>query len=188
MTNVAFIDTETLGLDPARHPIWEVAAIVDDTEHVWQLVTDDLARSSADPIAVEISGFDRRYDRNIAVNREAFIGEFCELVQGRHWVGAVPSFDEQRIRNMFLAFNAWPDRFPWHYHLIDVEAMAVGAIAWQRSGADDCGVTPFPETPLPWKSDDLSRLLGVEPPSGDDRHTALADARWAKAIYEWIMR
>ena len=36
----------------------------------------------------------------------------------------------------------------------------------------------------PWKSDDLSRACGVTPPEGDDRHTALGDARWVMAWYD----
>lgn len=36
-TALAFIDTETTGLDPDRNPIWEVAVIVDGIEHVWQV-------------------------------------------------------------------------------------------------------------------------------------------------------
>ena len=38
--NVAFVDTETTGLDPERNPIWEIAVIIpdgpDQGEHVWQ--------------------------------------------------------------------------------------------------------------------------------------------------------
>jgi len=44
---------------------------------------------------------------------------------------------------------------------------------------------PVPE--LPWKSDDLSRLIGVEPPGEDDRHTALGDARWAQRVWDAVM-
>lgn len=39
----------------------------------------------------------------------------------------------------------------------------------------------------PWKSEDLSRRVGVEPPGEDERHTALGDARWAERIYNAIM-
>lgn len=37
MTGPVFIDTETLGLDPRIHRVWEVAAIVDGHEHLWHL-------------------------------------------------------------------------------------------------------------------------------------------------------
>ena len=38
---------------------------------------------------------------------------------------------------------------------------------------------------LPWKSDDLSAALGVTV-SDEDRHTALGDAKWARAIYDAV--
>jgi hypothetical protein len=98
------------------------------------------------------------------------------LTRGRHLVGAVVSFDEERLRKLLRANGACPE---WHYHLIDVEALAVGWIA----GADQEAA----RLALPWKSDDLSRAIGVEPPSDEERHTALGDARWAKAIYEKIV-
>lgn len=39
----------------------------------------------------------------------------------------------------------------------------------------------------PWRSDDLSRLCGVEPPTKEERHTALGDARWVKRWYDHII-
>ena len=38
----------------------------------------------------------------------------------------------------------------------------------------------------PWRSDDLSRACGVEPPAPEERHTALGDARWVKRWYDRI--
>lgn len=49
----------------------------------------------------------------------------------------------------------------------------------QRVGVAD-------EIGLPWKSDDLSRACGVEPPTEDERHTALGDARWVMRLYDAI--
>ena len=69
---------------------------------------------------------------------------------------------------------------PATYHLIDVEALAVGWVcAWDRTDGRP-GITP------PWRSDDLSTALGVPPPAKDTRHTALGDAAWALAIYDHI--
>ncbi|HTE66667.1 MAG TPA: hypothetical protein VK736_10485, partial [Candidatus Binatia bacterium] len=76
----------------------------------------------------------------------------------------------------------------WHYHLIDVEALAVGWLSGLRSettlatGAY-AGFVPS----LPWDSDDLSRACGVEPASEAERHTALGDARWAMRLYDAIV-
>lgn len=36
------------------------------------------------------------------------------------------------------------------------------------------------------RSDDLSRACGVEPPTPEERHTALGDARWVKRWYDHI--
>ena len=80
----------------------------------------------------------------------------------------------------------------WHYHLIDVEALAVGYLAgrgwpldhWGDPGGETARM--FDPRNLPWKSDDLSAALGIRI-TDDDRHTALGDARWARAIYDAVM-
>lgn len=172
MTAVAFVDTETTGLDPDVHEIWEVACIVDDEERVWQLPVD-LGR--ADAVALRIGHFHERYCMTApTVAKRVFAEEFAALTRGRHMVGAVPSFDDERLRKLLRANGACPE---WHYHLIDVEALAVGYLR----GTNQMGMVD-----LPWKSDTLSRACGVDPPSDDDRHTALGDARWAKRLYETI--
>ena len=64
MTRPVFIDTETTGLDPDRHAIWEVALITPDgNEHVWQFPVDEM---SADPFALDIGRYwDRRWPDGI---------------------------------------------------------------------------------------------------------------------------
>ncbi len=187
MASLAFVDTETTGLDPDLHQIWEAAVIVDGQEYEWQLPVD-LGR--ADAVALRIGHFHERYlfdvdegGRHVerqAVPLDVFAAEFALLTRGRHMVGAVPSFDDERLRKLLRANGACPE---WHYHLIDVEALAVGYLngRWWSDG-NRGGV----EMALPWRSDDLSRECGVEPPNDEDRHTALGDARWAKRLYEAI--
>lgn len=193
----AFVDTETTGLDADRHQIWEVALIVDDDEHHWCLPVD-LGR--ADPAALRISGFHDRQcvygDLACKIDKShthvpvsGFATRFAGLTRGRHLVGAVVSFDEERLRKLLRANGACPE---WHYHLIDVEGLAVGYLAgvhdalvrYGRASSPD-GVHHPPMVSLPWKSEDISRALGVDP-AQFDRHTALGDARWAKAIYEAV--
>jgi hypothetical protein len=70
----------------------------------------------------------------------------------------------------------------WHYHLIDVENLAVGYLAGVGVATRQVGA-PKP----PWDSEELSRLVGVEPPSEEERHTALGDARWAMRLYDVVM-
>lgn len=224
MSGVAFVDTETTGLDSDRCPIWEIAVIVPDGpnegEHVWTqrlpllppgtvtkfedrvwrppgdpaagwmpLVADDAAPRSSSHITrwvVENTGITERYDHRRALSPFASIERFADLVDGRHLVGAVPSFDEERLRRLYRQYvDEHATRLPWHYHLIDVEALAVGYLAGL---AEFQGYDAFAGLPsLPWSSDDLSRALGVEPPAAEKRHSALTDARWARRIYENII-
>lgn len=185
MTGLAFLDTETTGLDPDRHEIWEVALIVGETEHVWQLPVD-LGR--ADSRALDVGRFhERRWAEHPTEDPDHVVGrldlpawcrDFARLTWGRHLVGAVVSFDEERLRRLLRANHTCPG---WHYHLIDVEALAVGFVV----GRDGLPVLPSGErgVPLPWNSRTVSSWVGVDP-DGFDQHTALGDAQWAKAIYE----
>lgn len=207
-----FVDCETTGLDPDRHEVWEVAlgmfASSDGTPYAdcagnpemfvqtWFLPVD-LTR--ADPIALDIGKFHERhpqgnntpwpwsteppsmyYEGSKLVEPEFFAQEFARLTHGKHLAGAVPSFDEERLRKLLLSQNVRPS---WHYHLIDVEAMAIGWKAGARS------LAPPQKLPagmsweiLPWKSEHLSMIVGVNP-DDFDRHTAAGDVRWAGAMY-----
>ena len=95
------------------------------------------------------------------------------VTHGAHLIGAVPNFDAEVLAALLRDNGLTPT---WHYHLVDVEALAVGWLcAWDgRSGIP------------PWRSDDISTALGVPPPAKDTRHTALGDAAWALAIYDHI--
>lgn len=202
MTTLAFVDTETTGLDPDRHEVWEAGLILryeDDTEveYCWQLPVD---LGKADAVALTIgryyerwNGFDNgrtavkygghsgKYER-LGVGAEGIAGfaaMFALLTHGAHLVGAVPSFDDAFLKRLLRANGACPG---WHYHLIDVEALAAGWLA-RHSLLDH--TEDFDARP-PWNSNDLSRAVGVDPDEFD-RHTALGDARWAKAIYDAVM-
>jgi hypothetical protein len=98
----------------------------------------------------------------------------AKRLNGKHIVKAVPSFDDVMLK-AFLRKNGHAPT--WHYHLIDVETLVPGALAQRGEPVE-----------LPWKSDDLSRAFGGEPPGDDERHTALGDARWAKRLYEAVMK
>jgi DNA polymerase III epsilon subunit-like protein len=199
---VCFVDTETTGLDPDRHEIWEVGLILpDDSEHRWFLAVD---LGQADPFALKIGGFHDRHPQGHNVTggeitmSVLFARQFARLTRGLHLAGAVVSFDEERLRKFLRANGACPE---WHYHLVDVEALVAGWIAGQQAAVSE--ISNLTGEPVlsdfecwtvaegiggepPWKSDDLSRAVGVEP-DRFERHTALGDARWAKAIYDAVM-
>lgn len=203
--DVCFLDTETTGLDPDRHSIWEVGLITPDArEHLWQFPVYEV---NADPFALDIGRWwDRRwstdnevdvlnaiYEADNAKSRRKNFPEdgkaikpdrrwcsyFRDLVGTSHICGAVPSFDEERLRRLLLANGVRPR---WHYHLIDVEALAAGYI--YGNWPDDLDKRSIAAPP--WDSNDLSRAVSVAP-GNFDRHSALGDARWAKAIYEAVM-
>lgn len=208
---LAFIDVETTGLDPDRHEIWEVALIlrveapgeeiarrsgagrivsrsmtlsqVVNREYLWQLPVD-LGR--ADPKALEIGGYHKRRGMLGAVQisqLSPFASEFARLTRGAHLVGAVVSFDEERLRKLLRANGACPE---WHYHLIDVEALAVGWLHGVVREYPGSRAADFIAQGLPWNSSDLSSVVGVDP-DAFEKHTALGDARWAMAIYDSVV-
>lgn len=196
---VIFVDTETLGLDSVVQPMWEVAAVMPGgSSRLWQLPVTEVEISLANPVAQELTGFEERYAMRpspgggrpwrlseMDVLLEDFVDDFGEMARDKHWVGAVPSFDEERIRSLFRRYGRLPT---WHYHLIDVETLMVAAVARDKDrGAVWAGNELFDPRALPWKSRDLSRAVGVDPDDYQPAHTALADARWARACWEAVM-
>ena len=146
-------DTETLGLG-INDPIWEIAAIrreSDGTENRYHFhVSDAEGRRLTPPDGFPDrfrADFDARYGKAPMGSRLDLAPLLRDLFRDRpHIVGAVPNFDTERIAHQFGVDG-------WHYHLIDVENLAVGYLAGRGE--------PLP--PLPWNSDDLSRAVGVTP-------------------------
>jgi DNA polymerase III epsilon subunit-like protein len=203
MTTLVFLDTETTSLDSDRGEIWEIGAIVRDEgsnefEYCWQIRPD---LSTADPMSLRIGRYFERIQYPLAEPGTALrhahprgIGkttarevaaDLALLLNGAHMVGAVPDFDARFLRRFFGRHGQC---FTAHYHLIDVEALAVGYLHAKafhdiaETGDDGgAGIT----LSLPWSSNALSTAVGVDPEQFD-RHTALGDARWAKAIYDAV--
>jgi DNA polymerase III epsilon subunit-like protein len=193
MTRIVFIDTETTSLRPDRRA-WEVGLIVrsedgtHDTEHHWFIDVRDLDLGNADVMSLKIGRFYERHPQiaaehlsSPAVRREdEAMRQIERLTRGAHLVGAVPNFDADVLGARMRANGICPS---WHYHLIDIEALAVGYLSGLRSD-EPPGMNDYPLS-LPWKSDDLSRAVGVEPDE-DKRHTALGDAAWARDVYDAV--
>ena len=197
MAKLAFIDTETLGLDPDRHAIWEVALVLTEPglpprQETWQIKLTEAQIAAGDPVGMDICRFSDRYGTMPMTDVARFVEVFVDLTAGAHLVGAVVSFDEERLRRLCLSHGRVPK---WHYHLIDVEALAVGYLHGRaRANAElarpgSSAHSPLPEVArvLPWRSDDLSAALGVEAVSPEERHTAMGDALWAKRIYDRVV-
>jgi DNA polymerase III epsilon subunit-like protein len=199
---ICFADTETTSLRPDRRA-WEIGIILreqdgTETEHHWFIDADDLDLGNADPASLKIGRFYERHPQATrhwvsglpqASREKAVLLEVEEITRGAHLVGAVVSFDADVLGQRMRANGICPS---WNYHLIDVEALAAGwlhrhAAVLENSQhsleeADRLRVLASP----PWKSDDLSAALGVTV-SEEDRHTALGDARFARAIYDAVV-
>lgn len=182
--NIAFIDTETTSLRHDRRA-WEIGIIHRqpghaDTEHHWFIRSDDLDLGNADIVSLKIGNFYSRhpqYRSSISVShqREADVLRNVEkLTRGAHLIGALPSFDAEVLATRMRANGICPS---WHYHLIDIEPVMIGYLRGLGK--------PVPD--LPWPSDELSRMVGVEPPGDAQRHTALGDADWVRRIWDKLM-
>ena len=197
---VAFVDIETTGLDPEHDAIWEIAIIVDDTPIVWQQALTDRQIENVHPKAAEITGFHERYDPTEATTPSSSIRRLMHLIGDRHMVGACPWFDSERLHRVILADirRALPRELPWHYHLIDVENLAVGYLMGRAAAYGEMNeayalgleIGGWELMPLPWKSRELAAALGIDQDKlafeWGDAHTALADAAWARAMFEAV--
>ncbi|MGH9073957.1 MAG: exonuclease domain-containing protein, partial [Acidimicrobiales bacterium] len=156
-----FVDTETTGLDPRWHQVWEVAAIVERTEHVWQLPVD---LSRADPRALDVGRFHQRRAAGHLTPQRSFAADFARLTWGSHLVGASVSFDAERLARLLWANGACPG---WHHRLIDVECYAAGHLGL----AVPLGLVATADR------------LGIDRTT-HEAHTALGDARLARDVYQ----
>jgi hypothetical protein len=183
---LCFIDTETDGVHPGRR-VWEVAAVrrePDGTERTYEAFVD-IDLSTADPFGLGVGGFYARHPdgRFLAGGGDGDLGkavspfqaayEIARITHGAHLVAAVPSFDAEVLAALLREHQLAP---AWHYHLICVENLAVGALAARG-------------TPIvaPWKSDELTEALGVEPGTPEEKHTAMGDVAWAMRMYDAVM-
>lgn len=185
MTSIAFVDTETTHLSPRHGDVWEIAVIRRredgvDVEYVWQ-VRPDL--TTADPEALAIGKFHERFAVPDGWDAIEFmpsgppfrsmipemLSDLQEALSGAVWVGSNPGFDVAFISKLLWAYDR---KTVWHYRPYDIVQLAAAKVGLEKAG------------PLPWRSYDLSRAVGVEPPQ--DAHQALADARHVRDVWDAI--
>lgn len=162
--NTVFLDIETTGLDPLKHEILEVAALIDydgddkNSGIIHFSLPIDLAK--ADERAMEINGFiERRVAlADIRIERGRAKSTLYNVLKGALVVGNNVQFDLRFIEQLL-------GMAPWYYSPLDLKAWVAGR----------CGM------PKPASTKLIAEVAGVPLPS--DAHTALADARWNKAVY-----
>ncbi len=190
---LAFTDCETTGLDPFLHDPWEVAVVLrvdsQDEEHVFRIEPD---LTNATPEALRINRYHERTadpdwkwdDRETAARR------LHTLLDGAVIVGSNPAFDAEMLTHLLGRYFDQPR--PWHYRTVDVVTLAVGSLYGRASEwtVRDCDATWYGKVAKavgwPWRSHDVSRHVEIEPPAPEIRHTALADARWARDMWDAV--
>lgn len=190
---IVFFDTETTELRDDRE-IWEYGLIIRDPGRVdreFQAIITDVDFSWANPVSLRIGGAYERHPalaldgaklvKGVNYLEQRRAAKILEMeTRGAFIIGAVPDFDTSGAKNL-LRRNG----LPWsgHYHLVDIENLVVGYLR----GLHASGVPDMDPGLPPWSSDELSRMVGVEPPGADQRHTALGDARWVRDQWDLIM-
>lgn len=176
MTNLVFIDTETTSLRPDRR-VWDIGMVVrepdkPDWEHGRFIHSDDLDLGNADPMSLKIGRYYERHPhaKSRALKVQSEYEALCfveEYTRGAILVGAVPNFDAEVLAARMRANGICPS---WHYHLVDVETLAAGALS----------------LPPPWDFDTVLAAYSLTYDEAD-RHTALGDARMVRDLYDAVL-
>lgn len=117
---LAFLDTETTGLDSRVHQPWEVCFWREDYEVPFTFSLPHTLEH-ADQRALDIGGY---WDRHSA-HPPATPSQLAHALHGCTLVGANPAFDQA----MLTRFIGAP---VWHYRSIDVCTGAMWLAGWER--------------------------------------------------------
>lgn len=162
--SIVYLDTETTGLDPERHQVWEIAWAVDDGPVRSAIIAHHLR--DAEPEALRIGGHDERCGPHPSGKLRFWNSgpedDLREALTGSTLAGANPAFDAAFLR------ARW-GQAPWKYRLLDVESYAMGAFGWDE----------------PKGLRDITAALqdrGCDVPAPD--HTAAADVVCLRACHQ----
>lgn len=178
MSAVIFLDTETTGL-AFDADIWEFAAIrrePDGSERTYNFQIEHNPMKCAELPDPFRSDHLKRYDYTTALGRaeagSLLVGVFHDQP---HVVGCNVQYDMALIRTLIRVHTKHRPDNPWHYHMIDVEAMML----------DRCLALGY-RVDLPWSNRKLAEWLGI--PMVEGAHTALGDATYAKTVFDFLSK
>ena len=191
MTDLVFLDTETTGLGPDDE-IWEFAAIrrtpegAETSVHIQ--IEHDRTKAAELPEKFH-RDYSARYNPDTALPAGGAAREIRRFLlpsgsreagtlRKAHLVGANPAFDAGMLTRLLEAYDHFS---PWHYHLIDLEAVTLGYLIGRGEHVD-----------LPWRSDDLAARVGAPTTDADgfslyDRHTAMGDVLWCRDWWDALV-
>lgn len=175
-STLLFLDIETLGTSPDV-AVWEVAAARFEDEklqgHMSVFVRHDPDLRDADLPDSFAADYAARYDHAVAAHPVDALHILSRYAEGGAIVcGSNPRFDMDRLERL-ADVHAVPAP-SWHYHPHDIPSMVHGYLLGK-------GIAPAP----PWRSNFLSQAIGVDP-RDYDRHTALGDVWWCRAMWAEI--
>jgi DNA polymerase III epsilon subunit-like protein len=169
-TRFIFIDTETTGLDFARHQLTEVAWIVrfEDGREETRCVVPEHTLDGADEQALQLTHYHERIAPQRRSPASEWLVQFLADAEGAVLVGAVPDFDARHLERAAARIQRAPT---WDHHLLDVETLALPLIS------------PGPEAPRSLAK--TCRALGI-PHDKEQAHGALYDARQAMRVFDRV--
>jgi DNA polymerase III epsilon subunit-like protein len=169
-TRFIFIDTETTGLDFARHQLTEVAWIVrfEDGRQETRCVVPEHTLDGADEQALELTHYHERIAPQPRSPASEWLVQFLDDAEGAVLVGAVPDFDARHLERAAARIQRAPT---WDHHLLDVETLALPLIS------------PAPEAPRSLAK--TCRALGI-PHDKEQAHGALYDALQAMRVFDRV--
>lgn len=186
LTDVAFIDIETTGLNPQIHEIWEIGIIKVnygkpaaagasiDKWFKWQLQVQVEHLVLAESKALEINKFHERFNAEEAISPQRAARVLMDILEGCTLVGANPHFDATFCTNLLEEFELLPT---WHHHLVDVEALAAGYLIGKGF-----------VSPEKWSLNNFLQALEITTPvDHPERHSALFDAELAMKVFERVV-
>lgn len=174
MAELLFVDTETTGLDPKRHEIWELAWCSYPGGAVVSKRLNPLLRfHEADSTALRLNGFYSRHETGVYhetgranEGRQEVLAHFALESAGKYLAGFNPAFDALRLDNALREAGFAP---AWHHRLVDLEAMAMGLLQWDE----------------PRGAIEIAKFLEIVHPI---EHTAIGDVRLAYRVYEKLRK